>query len=391
MSLRRRDFLALAAASAAAACARTIPAGRTTPAGAGSAGAGAGRELGASGGPARAATPKRILVLGGTGFLGPHLVRAARARGHTLTLFNRGKTDPGLFPDVETILGDRLTDTDRLRGRDWDAVVDTWVMLPKSVRTITTLLRDHVRHYLFVSTISVYRLGRDPIDERSPTLPEPAQMPKQIDPDSYGGLKAAAERAAEEVLPGRATSVRAGVIVGPGDPSDRFLYWPLRLARGGEVLVPGTPDDRMPFIDVRDLADWMVTCLEDGVMGTYNAVGPADPRLGAVLADMRAGVGGDARLTFADGKWLAARQAGGWDDFPLAVGHDDEQAGFGQVSAARALARGLRFRSPQTTARDTLAWWQTQPEARRAQPRPGLAAARESELLSAWHAAQARR
>jgi 2'-hydroxyisoflavone reductase len=191
-------------------------------------------------------------------------------------------------------------------------------------------------------------------------------------------------------MPGRATNVRAGVIVGPGDPSDRFLYWPLRLARGGEVLVPGAPDDRMPFIDVRDLGEWLVRCVEDKVVGTYNAVGPDDPRLGAVLEEVRAGVGGEALLTWADSAWLTAQKAGGWDDFPLAVGKNDEQAGFGQVSAARAIAHGLRFRLPRQTAREALEWYRAQPEARRAQPRPGLGAERETALLGAWHA-QARR
>jgi 2'-hydroxyisoflavone reductase len=370
MSLRRRDFLALAAAAAGCAT-RAVTAAPTS-----------------ATAPAATTRPKRILVLGGTGFLGPCIVRAARARGHMLTLFNRGKTNPGLFPEVETILGDRRTDIDRLRGREWDAVVDTWVLLPRSVRAMTELLRDHVGQYLFVSTISVYKLGRAaaPIDEQSPTLPEPSETPKQIGPEAYGGLKAAAERAVEAGMPGRATNIRAGVLVGPGDPSDRFLYWPLRLARGGEALVPGAPDDRMTFVDVRDLGDWIVACIEARVVGTFNAVGPSDPRLGAVLDEVRAGVASDARLTFVDGEWLAARNAGGWGDFPLAVLKGDEQASFGQVSAARAIARGLRFRPPSVTAHDVLAWYQAEPEARRAQPRPGIDAAREAELLGAWHA-----
>jgi 2'-hydroxyisoflavone reductase len=334
-----------------------------------------------------AARPLRILVLGGTGFVGPGIVTAARARGHVLTLFNRGKTNPGLFPGVETILGDRRTDIDRLKGREWDAVIDTWVMLPKSVRAITELLRDHIGHYLFVSTISVYKLGREPIDENSPTMPPVDEDPAgEFTPARYGGWKAMCERAAEERMPGRTTAVRSGVIVGPGDPSDRFIYWPLRLARGGEVLAPGTPQDRLQFIDVRDLGAWIVSVVEQRVMGTYNVVGPRDPSLGAVLAAVKAGVKSDARLEWVEQKWLESHEAGGWKDFPLVVLADDEQSGFGHVSAARALARGLTFRDPTLTARDALAWWNAQTEERRAQKRMGMSPEREEELLRAWHA-----
>jgi 2'-hydroxyisoflavone reductase len=298
-----------------------------------------------------------------------------------LTLFNRGKTNPTLFPDVERILGDRRTDIDRLKGRSWDAVVDTWVNLPRTVRAAAELLRDQIQQYLFVSTISVYRLGREAIDERSPVLTLPDEKTEKLDATTYGPLKALAERAAEEAMPGRATAIRAGVIVGPGDPSDRFVYWPLRLARGSEVLVPGTPGDRMTFIDVRDLGAFIVTAIEKRLVGTYNAVGPGDPSLGAVLGDMKAAVGGGARLTFVDKKWLEAHQAGGWGDFPLVVNAGDEEAGFGRVSAVRAIAGGLRFRAPGATARDTLDWWNAQPEERRNQPRPGATPEREAELL----------
>jgi 2'-hydroxyisoflavone reductase len=336
--------------------------------------------------PRAVATPttprQRILILGGTGFLGPAIVSAARARGHTLTLFNRGKTNPGLFPDLETIIGDRRTDIERLGGRRWDAVVDTWVMLPRSVRAITRLLKDSIDQYVFVSTISVYVLGRAPIDESSPTLP-PVDDNKP-DVSQYGHYKAMCDRAAEEEMPGRATVVRAGVLVGPGDPTDRFVYWPLRLARGGEVLVPGRADDRMQLIDCRDLGAWIVTVIERRATGVYNAVGPEDPSLGAVLASCRDGVGGPATFTWVDGAWLEANRAGGWNDFPLAVLAGDAQSGFGHVSANKAIAAGLRFRSPAATAKDTLTWWNAQSEERRARPRPGMTAAREAELLAAW-------
>jgi 2'-hydroxyisoflavone reductase len=332
-----------------------------------------------------------VLILGGTGFVGPALVEAARARGHVVTLFNRGKSNPGLFPDVETVVGDRLTDDfGRLAGRDWDAVVDTWGPGPTLVRRAAEALRGRAGQFVFLSTISVYRLGRGPVDEASPVLPLPAGVvlgrPVTIDETTYGPLKALAERAAEEAMPGRATVVRAGLIVGPGDPTDRFLYWPLRLARGGVVLAPGAPSDPAQFIDVRDLGAWMVSAIEQGAVGVYNAVGPSDPAFGASLASMAAAVGGGARVEWVPNAWLERNGAGGWEDFPVAVRADGDRAGFARVSSARAVARGLRFRSPGETARDALAWWRAQPPERRARERPGASDAREAELLALWRA-----
>lgn len=340
--------------------------------------------------------PKRILILGGTGFVGPAIVDAARARGHAVTLFNRAKSNPTLFRDVETIVGDRLTsDLDRLKGRDWDAVIDTWAQGPTLVRKALEVLQGHVGHALFVSTISVYKLGREPIDENSPLLPLPpgVEIGKPIPEDrrAYGPLKVLAEQEAEKAMPGRTTAVRSGVIVGPGDPTDRFIYWPLRLARGGEVLTPGAPADPAQFIDVRDLGAWMITAIEQNVYGVYNAVGPTDTAFGASLASMKAALGSDARFEWVPNEWLDANDAGGWGDFPLSVAANGDTAGFAKVSAARAIARGLRFRPPGETAKDALAWWQTQPEERRSRERPGANEAREAELLARWRARLGRR
>jgi len=369
MPVRRREFLA-ALAAAAAGCATSSSRSRVTS-------------------EAPAAKPKRILVLGGTGYVGPHIVRAAKARGHTLTLFNRGKTAPGMFPDVETIIGDRVTgNLDSLRNREWDAVIDTWVMMPKSVHATASILKDHVGQYLFLSTISVYKLGKDPIDESSPVLtPKTVNATKLEGVEDYGGNKALAEHEAEELMPGRATAIRAGVIVGPGDPTDRFIYWPLRFARGGEVLAPGTPADRMQFIDVRDLAGFIIRCLDERIVGTYNTVGPDDPLLPHVLDACKTAAKSDSKITFADAAFLEAEKAGGWDDFPLTVGNNDEQAGFSHVSAQKAIARGLTFRAPVESARDALAWFNAQPEERRNKQRPGISPEREAELLQKWHAA----
>jgi 2'-hydroxyisoflavone reductase len=370
MRVRRRDFL-VGLAAAAAGCAMSGT--RSSPA--------------TSSRAAPSVKPKRILVLGGTGYVGPPIVNAARALGHTITLFNRGKTNPGLFADCETIIGDRVTDIDRLKGREWDAVIDTWVMMPKTTRASAELLKDHVGQYLFVSTISVYKLGKDPIDESSPKLtPKTVNATKLEGVEDYGGNKYLAERAIEEVMPGRTTNLRAGVIVGPGDPSDRFIYWPLRMARGGEVLAPGTPDDRMQLIDVRDLALFIVRCLDEKIVGTYNCVGPDDPALGHVLDACKTAAKSDARITWADSKWLESEKAGGWDDFPLTVLNSDDTCGFGHVNAGRAIARGLKFRAPVESARDALAWYLAQPEERRNKSRPGLTPEREAELLQKWHA-----
>ncbi len=338
------------------------------------------------------ASRKRILVLGGTGFAGPPIVETARTRGHTVTMFNRGKTNPGLFPGVETILGDRMTQLDLLKGRDWDAVIDTWAPGPTLVSRAAELLRERVGHYVFLSTISVYVLGRDTIDEGSPVLALPAGLSvkdiHKIEPSMYGPLKALAEQAAEAAMPGRATSVRAGVLAGPSDPTDRFTYWPRRMARGGELIVPGAPDDRLPFLDVRDLGAWFVTVVEEGHFGTYNAVGPADPSLGGVLEAVKAATGPSARFTRIDAAWLETNEAAGWDAFPLAVGKNDDEAGFGHVSAARAIAKGLRFRDPGETARDALAWWRAQSGGASRRAAPGhFGCEREAELLQRWHAA----
>lgn len=381
MRIRRRDFVRGIGALSLAACAPTQPPRAST-------------ATAAPADPQPAPAPpkgKRILVLGGTGFAGPPIVRSALARGHTVTLFNRGKTNPGLFPNVETILGDRQTQLDLLRGRDWDAVVDTWAPGPTLVRRAAELLRDHVGQYVFLSTISVYKLGKDPIDESSPVLSLPPGITladiKKVDATVYGPVKALAEQAAETAMPGRSTSVRAGVIAGPGDPTDRFAYWPLRMARGGEMIAPGSPDDPMQFIDVRDLGAWIVTTIEQRTTGVFDAVGPDVPRFGAVLDACKTAVGTDVRFTWIPDAWLDENDAGGWGNFPLHVPSAADDSGFGRVSAARAVAHGLRFRSPVETARDALAWYDAQPAERRAQKRPGIDPEREAALLATWHKA----
>jgi 2'-hydroxyisoflavone reductase len=329
----------------------------------------------------RRAGPKAILILGGTKFLGPEIVRAAQAAGHGVTLFNRGRTNPGLFPDVEALRGDRdRGDLAALRGRRWDVVIDTSGYLPHHVSEAATLLRDAER-YVFVSSISVYDAPpRSGVDERG-SVALATRSDTQPSGPGYGRLKASCELAAAAAMPGRVLVVRPGLIVGPGDPTDRFTYWPVRIAAGGDVLAPGTPADPVQLVDVRDLAAWIVHTSATGPAGTFNAAGPSSRLgIGSLLEQTRAAVASNARFAWADAGFLEARRVSGWTDLPLWVPPNGENAGMTRVRSARAIALGLRFRPVAETASDTLAWWRGLPEDRRVL-RAGLARAREAELL----------
>lgn len=375
MPLTRRDFLH-ASMGALAACAAPR--------------AGApGPDAAAGSGPAPAPRPMKLLVLGGTRFLGPALVEAARARGHALTLFNRGKTNPGLFPDVEQVHGDRDGQLQGLAGRRWDAVIDTSGYVPRVVRQSAELLAPSVERYLFVSTISVY-------DESMPAgSDETARLATMPDPTSedvrahYGALKALCEQAVEAALPGRALSIRPGLIVGPGDGTDRFTYWPVRLDRGGEVLCPGDGTDPVQVVDVRDLAAWTIEMAERRETGAFNAVGPASRLTAREMIEACRPPGSGARLAWVPWAFLEKHKVEPWSDMPVCIPAAGEGGGLSQVSVARAVARGLRFRPVADTARDTLAWWRTLPEERRAKLRAGISAEREREVLAAWRAGRA--
>lgn len=331
--------------------------------------------------------PLDILVLGGTGFLGPHFVEAALAKGHRVTLFNRGKTNPHLFPELEKLVGDRKTgDLKALEGREFDAVVDNSGYLPKHVTQSATLLQTSGQ-YLFVSSVSAFRdQGKLGLVETDPVAP-------LTEPDTedvmthYGALKAACEAAAEAVMPGRVTVVRPGLIVGPGDESDRFTYWPTRIARGGEVMAPGSPDDPVQLIDVRDLAAFVLECVENQRCEVYSAVGPSE-RLSvkAMLEGMIAALGSDATLTWVDASFLAAHEVQPWMEMTVWVPPDSEFGGLGSVDGRKAWAAGLTTRPIGEIAKDTLAWWNAQPPDRRETPRAGLPAEREQAVLAAWHA-----
>jgi len=333
------------------------------------------------------AKPKTILILGGTGFLGPQLVEAAKARGHTLTLFNRGKTRPHLFPEIEKLHGDRDGHLEALVGRKWDAVVDTSGFVPRIARMSAELLAPNVGHYLFISTISVYA---DPLPLGSD---EGAPLAKADDPTSedvkryYGALKALCEEEVEKAFPGRATKIRPGLIVGPGDPTDRFTYWPARLLRGGEVLAPGDGKDAVQFIDVRDLAEWVIACVDGGTVGTYNAVGPeGELQMSTFLDACKTAAGKEASFTWVDAKWLEAEKVAPWSDMPVWVPSEPDSVGFTHIRADRAKAKGLRFRPLGETCLATVEWWQSLPEERRGEMRAGISAEREAELLAKWKA-----
>jgi 2'-hydroxyisoflavone reductase len=346
----------------------------------------------------------RILILGGTGFTGPHQIRYAVERGHHVTIFNRGRRETMLPDGIVQLQGDR-NEADGLaalkaevaRGVTWDVVIDNPTTLPFWVRDAGEVLRDATRQYVFISTISVYadasRPGRDEdtmlarYDGDDP-LRETMQSYQQAGGSLYGPLKAASEREAEKWFPGRATIIRPGLIVGPRDMSGRFTYWPVRIARAGEVLAPGTGHDAVQFIDARDLAEWTIRMTESRSFGTYNATGPAgELTMAEMLGGIRAAFDGTTsmKLTWVPADVLAEHNVRGWSHMPVWVSPRPDNAGFARVSIARALDRGLTFRPLAATARDTLDWFRTLTAAVQADVGGPLTAEREAEVLRAWN------
>jgi len=332
----------------------------------------------------------RILFLGGTGFLGPHTVRYALERGHELTLFNRGRTNNDLFPELETIIGNRDPDIDEgldgLKGREWDAVIDTSGYVPRIVGASSELLADSVGQYLFVSTICQYdnwAEGGTGGTEARPraTLDDPTTEDVG---SHYCALKAYCERAVDAAMPGRVTQIRPGLIVGPRDNTDRFSYWPVRVDRGGEVLAPGKPSDLTQYIDVRDLARFMVHCLEQGRADTYNVVRNPMP-FGDLLGACLKTIDSDARLTWVPADFLAEHDLEAWRDIPAWADSDSALAGSLTWSADKALSAGLRISPVEDTIRDTLAWFKSLPQDRQQELRAGMSAEKEAAVLAAWH------
>ncbi|MDQ2717568.1 MAG: NAD-dependent epimerase/dehydratase family protein [Chloroflexota bacterium] len=328
-----------------------------------------------------------LLILGGTKFLGLHLVETACARGHEVTLFNRGQSNPGLFSDVEQLRGDRDGDMTALEGRHWDAAIDTSGYVPRVVGASARLLANSVNHYTFISSISVYAdFSTVGMDESAPVGTLQDETVEEFTGEMYGPLKALCEQAAEAAMPGRVLTVRPGLIVGPHDPSDRFTYWPHRVAQGGEVLAPGKPEQGTQFIDARDLAAWIVRMVEAGHTGTYQATGPGYKLpIQRVLEECRVVSSSDARFTWVQDAFLVEKEVGPYVEMPLWIPRGPEDAGFAAVNCARAIAAGLTFRPLADTVRDTLAW-----DATRAPDtalKAGLTREKEAQLLREWHSA----
>lgn len=349
----------------------------------------------------RRAQAMRILILGGTGFTGPHQVRYAVSRGHQVTVFNRGRRQAELPDGVEQLRGDRNTgDLTSLEGRSWDVVIDNPTTLPFWVRDAGRVLQNATEHYIFISTISVYADASQPgRDEDTPLLQYEGEnalaetqetMRAEGGAQLYGPLKAVSEREAERWFPGKTTVIRPGLIVGPGDESGRFTYWPVRIHRGGEVLAPNSPADAVQIIDARDLAEWTIRMAETKTTGIFNATGPATPlTIGGMLDGIESALGSDATFTWVPASFLEEHEVRGWSHLPVWVPPQDDNAGFARVGIRRALDAGLTFRPLAETAAATLAWVQSQPEERRAELLgASLTAEREQELLRAWHEAR---
>lgn len=334
----------------------------------------------------RTPKPLRILILGGTGFTGPYQVRYAVERGHSVTVFNRGRRQAELPASVEHLTGDRNGQLDALKGKTWDVVIDVPSTYPRWVRDAATLLKDSAKQYVFISTISVYADTSKPgINESSPlaTMPDPTVEEMR----HYGAMKALAEAEAEKAFPGRTTVIRPGLIVGPGDMSDRFSYWPVRIDRGGEILAPGDGTDPVQIIDARDLAEFIIRMAEQGATGIYNATGPRTPlTMAEMLYGIRAVTTSDVKWTWVPADFLREQKVSPWGDMPVWVPGSGDTAGFARVDISKAVAKGLTFRPLADTAEATLAWYKARPAEQRAALRAGIKPEREAEVLAAWHA-----
>ena len=380
----RRQFLATGAAAGIGAALsgcdtpdgiRTRPAGERRPAAA-----------------ERASRPLDILILGGTGFIGPHQVEYALERGHRLTLFNRGRTGPGLFPTVETLIGDRAEDDyGALADRRWDAVIDNSANVATWVEGSASALRDATDRYLFVSSLSAHSdnsivgMAEDgPVFSREQYR---EAMASGAGPGAaFGPNKAEAERLTMEAFGDRGLVVRPGLIVGPGDRSDRFTYWPVRIDRGGEVVAPGDGSDGVQIVDARDLARFMIHLLEEEASGFYNAVGPASPmNMAELLYGIRAVTAAQVEFVWVPTELLREFEVGAWMEMPVWLYPSPEMAGFTTWDASKAMAAGLTFRPLAQTARDTLEWWTSGPGLER-ELRTGLAPEKEAAILEAHRA-----
>jgi len=347
--------------------------------------------------PLASRRPLKILFIGGTGFIGPHMVRRALERGHTVTLFNRGRTNPGLFPNVEKLIGNRDGGLGVLKGRSWDAVVDTSGYVPRVCRDSAQLLKDNVRRYLFISTGDVYASFSQPgIDENAP-LDKYDGPPSDDAAHHYGGFKVLCEKEVMDAYADRYTILRPGWIIGAGDNNEISAYWPVRINRGGEVLAPGDPNDPTQIIDAHDLGKFVIKALEENINGIFNTVGPAGKLTWAeFLYGVRAVTSADVRFTWVSADFLAEQGVLPWTHLPIWWPPRDDYKqppmfepggkGFAQIDGRKAIAAGLTFRPLAETAVDIIKEFESRGEAWDAkQRRFGLSTQREAEVLAAWH------
>ena len=323
-----------------------------------------------------------LLVLGGTKFVGRHIVETAQRRGHTVTLFNRG-THQDVFPEIERLVGDRNEDLSALEHRSWDTVIDTCGYFPRQLELSTQALQNSVEHYTFISTISVYAdLSTPHTDEDAPLATVDDPTTEEVTNETYGGLKVLCERVVRAAFSDRNLILRPGIVAGPYDPTDRFTYWPDRVAQGGEMLAPGRPDAPLQFIDARDLADFTLDMLEARKTGTYNVVAPAGSfTFGELLGESKRASDADTQLTWVDDSFLNEQGfEAGASELPFWSPPKDDA--WQRVSSDKAVAAGLSVRPLLETVRDTLAWRLESADAPR---RAGLSQEREQVLLRAWH------
>ncbi len=330
--------------------------------------------------------PLKILILGGTGFIGPHQVNYALERGHTVTLFNRGKTNTHLFPDVEKLKGDRNDNLTALEGdRKWDVVIDNSATIPRWVRQSASLLKGRTSQYMYVSSLSVYsETSKVGIAEDGAVFKLKDPAIEEITGETYGGMKALCEEESRKAFPENHTVLRPTLIVGPGDRTDRFTYWPARIYRGGEILAPGTPDDPAQIIDARDLSEWMIRLAESRTFGTFNA-SSRPMGMAEMLYGIKASTSTHGWFTWIPADFLEKQDVHPWSDMPVWFPPVGEFKGFSMFSVKKALDAGLTFRPLARTSRETMNWFSGLPEERQKNLKSGLSPEREKEVLRLWH------
>ena len=331
----------------------------------------------------------KILILGGTAFTGPHLIKHAMDRGHSISIFNRGKTKPtvhkAMFDKVEQLIGDRNDNLEALKGRQWDAVIDNYAVYPRWVRQATDILKGNVDTYLFTSTLSVHEsFSKRGLNEDDPV--GTTDTPDLEDMSLYGPLKALSEQVARDAFKERAIIVRPHLIVGPGDTTDRFTYWAARVKKGGEILAPGSLSRPVQYIDARDLSKFMIHLIENRTVGTFSGVGPlAELSMAELLYGMRAVVSNDISFTWVDQQFLIDNKVNPWMEMTTWMAEGGEFDGFGSFSNSKSVKAGLTYRPLAETVKDTLTWWEALSKERKASPNAGLDSKKERQVLNAWN------